>query len=461
MKEEEKNYWSDEEIQRINSLFEKYYLNLDQIEQRNVYYLEKEHFQNDTRIYEDSQKTFGEVPASSEEYIFIKEYLSNPPYLYNLTAFPFSLDMKEHCDPFLSKHLYNNIVEDNLYEKRRNGIPSVHFKSKKDLKTDIVLNKNFNYYYFYLGRQFLDNVLYHAYKNIDYHKNIIFPLSIDKSSYGNLFIGKDFVISYNDCNTTPYIHHVSIYVKDLKKLPDGLKEVLIFEDPGKETAHAKISYLYIGEDGILEKDDMKIKETHFDDIKENYNDDIIKLNKNVADFINEESSGLAIFHGIPGTGKTYYIRSIIDAFPDKEFTYISETDFMNLCDNKRYLIKFGKNNVFIMEDCEMLLMKRDKNVHNQISDILNIADGMLGDSINLKIICTFNTNTYNIDEALLRKGRIKIDYEFRELSSEKSKALCKVHHTEYTGKPMPLCDIYKNSKLTNEEQTEHKKIGFN
>jgi hypothetical protein len=43
--------------------------------------------------------------------------------------------------------------------------------------------------------------------------------------------------------------------------------------------------------------------------------------------------------------------------------------------------------------------------------------------LNLQIICTFNTDLTNVDEALLRKGRLIAKYEFKALAEQKSQAL--------------------------------------
>ena len=48
---------------------------------------------------------------------------------------------------------------------------------------------------------------------------------------------------------------------------------------------------------------------------------------------------------------------------------------------------------------------------------------MLADSFKFKILCTFNADVAKIDKALLRKGRLKIDYEFKELTPAKTAAL--------------------------------------
>ena len=68
-----------------------------------------------------------------------------------------------------------------------------------------------------------------------------------------------------------------------------------------------------------------------------------------------------------------------------------------------------------MEDCEKALMNRD--IGNPIIDtILNLTDGIIGETFKLKFLCTINCPESKIDKALLRKGRLSLKYQFKELS---------------------------------------------
>jgi ATP-dependent 26S proteasome regulatory subunit len=93
-----------------------------------------------------------------------------------------------------------------------------------------------------------------------------------------------------------------------------------------------------------------------------------------------------------------------------------------------------------------------------------MTDGLLSDCLNISIVATFNVDIKNIDEALLRKGRLLTQYKFDKLSTEKSKKLLKkLGHSEIEVKePMTLADIYyygENNNGNHAESTK-KKIGF-
>lgn len=101
-----------------------------------------------------------------------------------------------------------------------------------------------------------------------------------------------------------------------------------------------------------------------------------------------------------------------------------------------------------------ILTDRSVNKSQAVPNLLNITDGLLGDLLGISIICTFNSDLKHIDSALLRKGRIKQKYEFRELDLIKGMKL----NSEIL-KPMVLADIY-NLK-TESFSNNRAKIGFN
>lgn len=122
-----------------------------------------------------------------------------------------------------------------------------------------------------------------------------------------------------------------------------------------------------------------------------------------------------------------------------------------------------KDYVYILEDCEQLLMDRvDNPWNNAITTILNMADGLLSDMINIKFICTFNAEVDRIDKALLRKGRCFAKYEFKELSEDKVAKLNEKYNLGIEEiRPMTLAEIYNSEKTDySEPKKKANKIGF-
>ena len=207
--------------------------------------------------------------------------------------------------------------------------------------------------------------------------------------------------------------------------------------------------------------DSKIKATTID-LDENYNDDFKEIHKDIVNFLEDRESGLVLLFGKCGTGKTSYIRHLCNncpqdyiVIPSSLTTRLSDPDFVTfMIDNS--------DSVFILEDCEQILMDRSVNLFNgAISNILNMSDGLLSDIMNLKFICTFNADIKTIDEALLRKGRCYAKYEFKELSEDKVEHLNKKYDLGISKiKPMTLAQVYNANKTEYSEAKKKSKIGF-
>ena len=205
--------------------------------------------------------------------------------------------------------------------------------------------------------------------------------------------------------------------------------------------------------------DSKIQPTNLN-IDENYNDDIKPVLEDVKKFLNERKSGLILFQGKVGTGKTNLIRHLITTFP-KNYVLVTNTLASHLASPE--FISFmldHKNSVFILEDCEQILMAREQNISNAIANILNMSDGLMSDIFNVKFICTFNAEIDKIDSAILRKGRCFANYEFKPLCKEKTKALLEKQNIHIDDpQPMTLAEIFNYNDKDCISQPA-KKIGF-
>jgi len=124
----------------------------------------------------------------------------------------------------------------------------------------------------------------------------------------------------------------------------------------------------------------------------------------------------------------------------------------------------NKNCILVIEDAEKVIGTRESNdTNNGVSNILNMTDGILGDCLNIQIIATLNTTKEKIDPALLRKGRLIADYEFKELPIEKVKKLFEVLKIkEEVKKPLTLTEIYnyEDEENSTEKKDPPRRIGF-
>jgi hypothetical protein len=114
----------------------------------------------------------------------------------------------------------------------------------------------------------------------------------------------------------------------------------------------------------------------------------------------------------------------------------------------------------IVEDAENILEERRAGSSDSISNLLNIADGLLSDCLKIQIICTFNTPLENIDQALLRKGRLIARYNFKPLETNKAIKLSEqLGFEKKIENPMTLAEIYNMSSRDFAEE-EERNLGF-
>lgn len=177
----------------------------------------------------------------------------------------------------------------------------------------------------------------------------------------------------------------------------------------------------------------------------NYNDDMIVVHKHLVKKLNnEQDKGLVLLHGLPGTGKSTYIRYLIHQLKKRVIFMPSRlAASMDAPSMMSFLIDY-RNSILIIEDAEELIRSREVSNDSGISCLLNLTDGVLGESLCIQVICTFNTKLKNIDSALLRKGRLIQAYEFGVLDVEKTKTLLVLlgENSDQAKQGMTLSDIY-------------------
>ena len=195
------------------------------------------------------------------------------------------------------------------------------------------------------------------------------------------------------------------------------------------------------------------------DFNLNYNKDFKEVDTIIKEKLSEENSkGIALLYGDPGTGKTTYIRHLIHTLK-KKVIYVPP-NMTNLLSSPGFIKFFlgGPNSILVIEDAENVLSKRVGNSSSQsISNLLNLSDGLLSDCANLQIVATFNTDIKEIDDALLRKGRLIAKYKFKPLEQDRAIKLAEKIGAKLNNKTL-LTDIYNSNE---KDFTESKpKIGF-
>ena len=160
--------------------------------------------------------------------------------------------------------------------------------------------------------------------------------------------------------------------------------------------------------------------------------------------------GLSIFEGTPGTGKTSYLRHLMGVLKETHRFYFIPPATMGVLSNPDFIGFWAEQRrryadmqfVVILEDSDAALMTRGSDNREQVSAILNLSDGMLADFLRLQIICTINCKAADIDQALLRPGRLLCHRVFDRLDYAQASRLA-----ESLGRSLPTASDYSLAEI--------------
>lgn len=167
-------------------------------------------------------------------------------------------------------------------------------------------------------------------------------------------------------------------------------------------------------------------------IKTNYSDDHAEVRDYILEQLNSKKPNgrLNILFGPPGTGKTHFIKSLLGHVESSIFVYIpphlvpeiSNPSFITAIIEQRRCYP-NKKVIFVIEDADQVLATRMADNISDINGLLNLTDGFLASSFDIRIIATTNSKIQDLDAAIMRPGRLCVKLNFGTLNKEQA-ALC-------------------------------------
>lgn len=178
----------------------------------------------------------------------------------------------------------------------------------------------------------------------------------------------------------------------------------------------------------------------------------------IAEYLTS-SANVLLFMGPPGTGKSSLIRTAVAKLGLKVLFCSS----MSVASDPSFVSKLGEMisapdsdfDAIIIEDADVLIRPRDQG-NMALSEILNATSGMTSQGGYKLIVTTNQTNTDNIDSALLRPGRCFDVMEFGTLSHNEANAaresigLAKLN---FTGVERTLAEALSAHELVTEKSS--------
>lgn len=173
-------------------------------------------------------------------------------------------------------------------------------------------------------------------------------------------------------------------------------------------------------------------------IKTNYTEEHNEVRSYILEQLRTKKPNgrLNIFFGPPGTGKTHFIKSLLGHVESSIFVYIPP-HLVPQISNPAFItavIEYRNNYpnkkiIFVLEDADQVLATRMSDNICDINGLLNLTDGFLASSFDIRIIATTNSKAEDIDSAIIRPGRLCTKLNFGPLNKEQSE-VCFANLTE-------------------------------
>jgi len=183
---------------------------------------------------------------------------------------------------------------------------------------------------------------------------------------------------------------------------------------------------------------------------------------------------LLLWHGLPGTGKTWAIRAMASEWRAWcQFEYITDPD--RLFDRAAYLTQVlleagqaGEDapqwRCLILEDTGELLAADAKAQQGQaLSRLLNVVDGLLGQGLRLLLLITTNEELKTLHPAVTRPGRCLYQMTFQPFRADEAESWLARRRCEMNGYGRPtmtLAELYQHAERFPVQDAVKPRVGF-
>ncbi|WP_213736044.1 AAA family ATPase [Bradyrhizobium sp. dw_411] len=228
-------------------------------------------------------------------------------------------------------------------------------------------------------------------------------------------------------------------------------------DSGEETAVVPITFWATDPDKRPVPYMRKLEAPRWADLSSNYDANVAEGMGQLFALKSCPKERLILWHGQPGTGKTYALRALLrewQSWCDAAFITDAERFVGGAPTYLFQVARFGggrvaaqankRSKLIILEDAGELMTTEARATTGQgFSRLLNLTDGLMGQGLDVIVLITTNEPLSAMHPAVLRPGRCLSEMEFGPLSVEAANRWLRANGSGVTvAKPTSLAQLY-------------------
>lgn len=196
--------------------------------------------------------------------------------------------------------------------------------------------------------------------------------------------------------------------------------------PEVEAEDRKVTYRFWFQSGVRSRNRQRsIDVPDWGEIAANYNAQTAESLEAMLETEAATTGGaLNLWFGPPGTGKTFAVRALSWAWRDWcDFEYVLDPErFFADADYMLSVLLYEPDDderwrILILEDGgDMLRLDAKDGTSHGLSRLLNVADGLIGQGLQIQFLITTNESVAALHPAVARPGRCGFEVEFKPLT---------------------------------------------